>query len=151
MGQEKLHQTTFYCERKRWFCYVRFHIQCFCTEGKESSGIWKTYYQKWCVSCNGTPDLQVKGKQWSSKVKPEQQNQSNQVNNLEARTKAKGRTTNQSPAIVKAVEPAPKKVENTLPQTVEKEENPILGSGGAVVNVIRWICRNFVLSNTKTN
>ncbi|ANS52456.1 hypothetical protein BM86_35085 [Bacillus thuringiensis] len=113
-GKEVTSETTFTAKEKDGSVTLDFTFNASALEGKEVVVFEDVYQNDVLVATHA--DIQDKGQTVKFKSKPEQ--------------------PIKVQPIVKAVEPAPKKVENTLPTTGGKEENPYWKWIGAVMMLL---------------
>ncbi|MEK4503662.1 VaFE repeat-containing surface-anchored protein [Bacillus sp. FSL R12-0069] len=135
-GKEVTSETTFTAKEKDGSVMLDFTFNASALEGKEVVVFEDVYQNDVLVATHA--DIQDKGQTVKFKSKPEQPKpeQPSKQPEKSVQPQPKVEQPIKVQPIVKAVEPAPKKVENTLPTTGGKEENPYWKWIGAVVMLL---------------
>ncbi|AHA69963.1 hypothetical protein ABE52_21765 [Bacillus thuringiensis] len=130
-GKEVTSETTFTAKEKDGSVTLDFTFNASALEGKEVVVFEDVYQNDVLVATHA--DIQDKGQTVKFKSKPEQPSKQPEK---PVQPQPKVEQPIKVQPIVKAVEPAPKKVENTLPTTGGKEENPYWKWIGAVMMLL---------------
>ncbi|KIQ91328.1 hypothetical protein RW25_06020 [Bacillus sp. L_1B0_8] len=135
-GKEVTSETTFTAKEKDGSVTLDFTFNASALEGKEVVVFEDVYQNDVLVATHA--DIQDKGQTVKFKSKPEQPKpeQPSKQPEKPVQPQPKVEQPIKVQPIVKAVEPAPKKVENTLPTTGGKEENPYWKWIGGVVMLL---------------